>query len=65
MWTIFKVFTEFITILFLFDIGHEAWGIIAPWPGIEPVPPALEGKVLTTGPPGKSPQILIWKSNTL
>ena len=23
-------------------------------PGIEPVPPALEGEVLTTGPPGKS-----------
>ena len=24
-------------------------------PGIEPTPPALEGKVLTTGLPGKSP----------
>ena len=27
----------------------------APQQKIEPVPPALEGKVLTTGPPGKSP----------
>ena len=34
--------------------GHEACGILAPRPGIEPAPPALEGKVLTTGPPGKS-----------
>ena len=35
--------------------GHEAHGILAPRPGIEPTPTALEGKVLTTGPPGKSP----------
>ena len=34
--------------------GQEACGILAPRPGIEPAPPALEGKVLTTGPPGKS-----------
>ena len=34
--------------------GHEACGILAPQPGIEPVPPALEVKVLTTGSPGKS-----------
>ena len=34
--------------------GHEACGILAPRPGIEPAPPALEGEVLTTGPPGKS-----------
>jgi len=53
--TIFKVFIEFVTILFLFYVGHEACGIIAPQPGIEPAPPALEGKVLTTGPPGKFP----------
>ena len=29
-------------------------GILAPQPGIEPTPPALEGEVLTTGPGGKS-----------
>ena len=34
--------------------GHEACGILAPRPGIEPTPPALEGEVLTTGPLGKS-----------
>ena len=27
---------------------------LAPQPGIEPAPPALEGKVLTTGQPEKS-----------
>ena len=30
-------------------------GISAPQPGIELVLPALEGKVLTSGPPGKAP----------
>ena len=34
--------------------GHEACGIFAPQPGIEPTPPALEGEVLTARPPGKS-----------
>ena len=34
--------------------GHEACGILAPWPGNELAPPALEGEVLTTGWPGKS-----------
>ena len=34
--------------------GREACGIPTPRPGIEPAPPALEGEVLTTGPPGKS-----------
>ena len=33
--------------------GHEARGILVPQPGIEPAPPALEGEVLTTGPPRK------------
>ena len=35
--------------------GPEARGIVAPWPGIEPVPGELEGEVFTTGLPGKSP----------
>ena len=61
MWTIFKLSIEFVTVLFLFlcfdfffFFGHEACRILAPRPGIEPTPPALEGEVLTTGPPGKS-----------
>ena len=35
-------------------LGHEAPEILAPQLRTEPAPPALEGKVLTTGPPGKS-----------
>ena len=37
------------------SFGWEACGVLAPLPGIEPVPPASEGTVLTTGPPGESP----------
>ena len=33
--------------------GHKACRILAPPLGIEPTPPALEGEVLTTGPPWK------------
>ena len=39
--------------------GPKACGILAPWPGIKPVPPELEGKVLTTGPPGESCDLLL------
>ena len=57
MWTIFKVFIEFFTtsaLAFFFFFGCEICGILAPQPGIKPVPPALQGEVLTTGPSGKS-----------
>ena len=33
--------------------GREACEILAPGQGTKPAPPALEGGVLTTGPPGK------------
>ena len=39
--------------LFWFFV-HTACGILAPRPGMEPAPPALEDEVLTTGLPGKS-----------
>ena len=54
----FKVFIEFVTILLLFYVlafGCKACGVLVSQAGIEPTLPALEGKVLTTGPPGKSP----------
>ena len=58
MWTIFNVFIESVTILLLFYVlgffGRKACGILAPRPGIEPAALAMEGEVLTTGPPGKS-----------
>ena len=33
-------------------------GILVPWPGIEPMSPALEGEFSTREPPGKSPCFL-------
>ena len=36
-------------------------GISAPQPGVKLTPPALEGEAVTTGPPGKSPQICVLK----
>ena len=40
---------------FLFQfVGQEACGILVPQSGIEPTHSVLEGKVSTTGPPGKS-----------
>ena len=32
----------------------ELYGISIPWPRMEPTSPALQGRFLTTGPPGKS-----------
>ena len=57
MWTIFKVFIEFVTILLLFHVlvfwPLGMWALSSPnRDGTSP--PALGGKVLTTGPPGKS-----------
>ena len=59
MWTILKVFLEFATILllllkffglfFFLAVRHVACGTLVLGP-----PPALEGKVLTTRPPGSS-----------
>ena len=60
MWAIFKVFIEFVTILLFFFFFFWLWGI---W-GLRSLArnwqasPALEGKVLTTGLPGKSWAIL-------
>ena len=46
--------------------GREARGILAPQPGMEPAPPALEGEVSTNGPPGKTHHMGSWyaKMNT-
>ena len=40
---------SFLSLFFFFFFGLES-----PWPGIEPAAPVLEGKVPTTGWPGKS-----------
>ena len=39
----------------LWVFGFQACEILASRPEIKPTPPALEGEVLTTGPPGTSP----------
>ena len=42
------------------------WGaceILAPQSGIKPVPPALEGGFIITGPPGKSSRVTISNIN--
>ena len=46
----------------LFDcfwLCPAASGILVPWPGIKPVPPAAEPVFLTTGPPGKFLDVII------
>ena len=45
--------------LMFWFFGCEACGNLAPPSGIEPSPHALEGEVLTIGPPGKSQQWLL------
>ena len=45
--------------------GHEACGILAPWPGMEPAPPVLEGEVWTTGLPGKSRSHFLYFPNSV
>ena len=42
--------------------GLKTYGILSSQPGIKPAPPALEGKILTTGSPGK-PHALSLKDN--
>ena len=42
--------------------GHKACGILAHRPGAEPAPFALEGKVLTTGPPRESLMLIFFNS---
>lgn len=56
LWIILKIFIGFVTRWLLFCIlffWREAWGILAPEPGIKLAPSTLEGKVLSIGPPGK------------
>ena len=63
MWTIFKVFIEFVIILLLFYVlvflAPRHVGSQLPDQGSNPRPPALEGAVLTTGLPGKSQEEIL------
>ena len=56
MWTIFKLFIEFVTISLLFYVlGFGPWGMWDLKSPTRPTPPALEDSILATGPPAKSP----------
>ena len=56
MWTLLKSLLNLLQHCFCFMFwlfGQKACGMLGPQPGIKPAPLALEGEVLTTGPPGK------------
>ena len=67
MWTIFKLFVEFVTILLLFHVlvfwPQGMWDsqLLDQGSNLDPTP-ALEGEVLTTGPPGKSLSLFFFKN---
>ena len=46
-----------IPVFFFWFLDPRHVGILAPWAGIEPAPPALKGEVLTLGPPWKSQDV--------
>ena len=41
-----------LTLLFFFCYTPRAWGILVPWPGINPRPKQWKCQALTAGPPG-------------
>ena len=41
------------TVSVVVELNPLACGILVPWPGIEPMSSAMEGGLLTAGPPGK------------
>ena len=49
----------FILFIWLYRVLVKACGILVSPPGIEPVSPALQGGLLTTGLPGKSPLLIL------
>ena len=57
LWSLLQYYFCFLSSGFF---GWEACRILAPPTGIEPVPSALEGKVLITGPPGKTLSLWFW-----
>ena len=49
--SIFK--TQILFIYYFYSFGHTGTFVLQP--GLNPLPPALKGGILITGPPGKSP----------
>ena len=54
LWGLYWICCNIASVLCFVFFGPEACGILVPWPGIKPAPQELEGRVLTTGPAGKS-----------
>ena len=53
-------FTTILLVLFMFwFFDHEACGILASQPGMEPTSPALDSEVSTTEVLGKSPKKMV------
>ena len=61
-WICYKIAS---VLCFGFLASRNVGGILSPRPGIKPTPLALEGEVLTAGPPGKSPKIIHLNDKTL
>ena len=55
MWTVFKVFNlvQYCFCFCLVFLATSHGGLLAPPPGTKSNTPVIEGKILTTGPPGK------------
>ena len=48
-------------LVWFFFFGPKTRGILTLQPGMEPAPPALEGEVLISGPPGKFLNVFLKK----
>ena len=57
--SLYWLFCIIVSVLCFGYLAIRHMGVLAPQPGIELTPPALEGKVLTTGLPGKSPRLFL------
>ena len=56
-WIYYNIASMFVVVVVV--LATEACGIPTPQAGIKPMPLALEGKILATGPPGKSQDLLL------
>ena len=54
LWALSLLCTDSPVVLLCWLNCSEPYGILVPWPGIEPMSPALKCEIFTTGPSGKS-----------
>ena len=58
--SLYRTFYKYCFCFMFWLFGHEACGVIGPWPRIESTPPTLESEILTPGPPEKSLFLLFY-----